>query len=180
MSVARSRASSANAAKLNAKKTKEKNERLNAEIRQLKVELKKAQNQVPAIPANELQEAVIGELTKHTKHVSDRKFLKEQIMSVFFELGGAHGMYLWAMENSANQKEYYKMFAGMLKAESEAAGTGNGGVVVNFTMGNSGEAAIDISPKKPGSKEKAMSFAQPDQKATINITPVDDIDDLCK
>ena len=81
-------------------------------------------------------EQEVEEKVKHLVEETDievRK-LKADFYKVFYEVGGVKGMVSWIKSNKQNKKEFYKLFIGLLKTESQKTETTNvkQGVIVNI------------------------------------------------
>ncbi|MCK5611428.1 hypothetical protein KAR91_56685 [Candidatus Pacearchaeota archaeon] len=82
-------------------------------------------------------DAQVKELLKKV----DRKTLKDNILKVFYDMGGPRKMKQWAKENPG---KYYTLMAGILKAEADKEASTGGGVTVNI-FGRD-DNTIDITP----------------------------------
>jgi len=62
------------------------------------------------------------------------KKLKTDFYKVFYEVGGVAGMVKWIKSQGRNKLEFYKMFIGLLKTESQKTQTANmkQGVILNI------------------------------------------------
>jgi hypothetical protein len=94
--------------------------------------------------AGKVDDKLEVKIEEHLKRL-DRSKMKDDILKVFYDLGGTRALKKFAKEKPA---EYYKMVITILKAETDAKKEAGGGVVVNI-HGLPGDAAIDITPEAP-------------------------------
>lgn len=155
-SGAKKRAGALNLAKARAAKRAKQKAEGGGKLKEERKVAERIEKKVASI-TQDIDAQVQKEVEKRLSQISDRKFLKEQFLQVFNKLGGADGMYKWAKKNDANLKEYYKMFMGMLKADTEAdKDKDKGGVVVNFMMAGQGKSAIDVTPVKKDAENRQV------------------------
>jgi len=119
----------------------EKAQRKNAEKKRQK-ELAKMDQDLENLK-DKVDDKVDAQISKLLKKL-DRKQLKDHILQVFYDMGGARALKKFAKDNPA---KYYSLMAGILKADTEKEANMGGGVVVNIF--GLDDDTIDITPGKP-------------------------------
>lgn len=72
----------------------------------------------------------------------DRGKLKDEVLQVFYDMGGAKALKRWAKDNPT---KYYSMMTAIIKAEAESSGGGGRGVTVNV-FGGRASREKDVTP----------------------------------
>lgn len=88
-----------------------------------------------------IDDKVAEQVEKRLKKL-DRGKLKDEVLQVFYDMGGKKTLKKWA---KANPTKYYSMMTSIIKAEAEASGGGGRGVTVNV-FGGRGSREKDVTP----------------------------------
>jgi hypothetical protein len=111
---------------------------------------KKRERELAKIDAklNDLTETVddkVAEQVEKRLKKLDRGKLKDEVLQVFYDMGGAKALKKWA---KANPTKYYSMMSAIIKAESDKEQGSGSGVVVNFFGMEELHKTINITPDK--------------------------------
>ena len=99
------------------------------------------------VKLNDLSDEIETSVEKQVKErlgKLNRKKLKDEVLRVFYDMGGTKAMKRWAKKNP---DKYYNMLAGILKSDTEKDQGGGGGVTVNIFDPGAGKI-IDVTPDK--------------------------------
>ena len=94
--------------------------------------------------SDDIDDAVDKQVANRLKKF-DRKKLKDEVLQVFYDMGGTRAMKKWAKDNKG---AYYKLMAAILKVDNDKEGAGRGGVTVNIFDPKASDKIIDITPDK--------------------------------
>ena len=89
-----------------------------------------------------IDDKVAEQVEKRLKKL-DRGKLKDEVLQVFYAMGGPKALKKWA---KANQTKYYSMMTAIIKAEAEGSRGGGRGVTLQV-FGGRGSREKDVTPQ---------------------------------